>query len=293
MMAIIRQEKGTSVSRLAYAGEVPRSTANRWVRSPDAPAGDRKNRRRPRSGDPALVEKVRALCTEERLHTYGHRRIRALLRRRFAIRVNRKTVLRIMHDESLLQERIRFKPARPKRVKKMRPEAPNHAWQIDMTSFLLPNLTTLYLIVVIDCFSRKIVGWSLDHRCRAKEWISALRLALETQQLTTKELCRDLVLRSDNGAQPCSKKFVEYLGQTGVTGQYTGYGAPDDNAFVERVIRTIKEEEIWANSYDTWSEAHAAIESYMNFYNNERIHSALDYQTPSEVEAAYFTQKAA
>ena len=148
----------------------------------------------------------------------------------------------------------------------MRPDAPNRGWQIDMTSFSLSALSPLYLIVVIDCFSRKIVGWSLDHRCRAKEWTSALRFALDAQQLTTKELCRDLILRSDNGSQPCSKHFVEYLGTVGVTGQYTGYGAPDDNAFVERVIRTIKEEEIWVNSYDTWSEAHAAIESYVNYY---------------------------
>ena len=290
---MLRDQEAVSVNRLSIAADLPRSTAYRLVRSPERVAGDPKNRRRPVSGDPALVAKVRALCIEERLHTYGHRRIKALLRRRFAIRVNRKTVLRIMRDEGLLQERIRFKAARPKRVEKMRPDAPNMGWQIDMTSFALSDLTTLYLVVVIDCFSRKIVGWNLDHRCRAKEWIGALRSALDEQQLITNERCRDLVLRSDNGAQPCSKRFVEYLGQTGVAGQYTGYNAPDDNAFVERVIRTIKEEEIWTGSYDTWSEAHEAIESYVNYYNNERIHSALDYRTPKEVEAAYFTLKAA
>lgn len=157
----------------------------------------------------------------------------------------------------------------------------------------LPAAAPHLYVVVTDCFTRKIVGWSLECRCRAREWISALRMGLEVQGLVSKDLCRELVLRSDNGAQPCSRKFVEYLGQAGVKGQYTGYNAPDDNAYVERVIRTIKEEEIWPSSYDTWSEAHAAIESYVNFYNCERIHSALDYRTPAEVEAAYLAQKVA
>ncbi len=290
---MLREKNSLSVTRLTEATQVPRSTVGRWARSPERGAADPKNRRRPASGDPALVEKVRALCEEDRHHTYGHRRIRALLFRRYGVRVNRKTVLRIMREENLLQKRIRFKTARPKRIEKMRPDAPNQGWQIDMTSFSLTDLSTLYLVVVMDCFSRKIVGWSLDRRCRAKEWTSALRLALETQHLTTKDQCRKLVLRSDNGAQPCSKAFVEYLGQVGVTGQYTGYNAPDDNAYVERVMRTIKEEEIWSGCYDTWSEAHAAIESYVNFYNKDRIHSALDYKTPNEVEAAHFTRKAA
>jgi putative transposase len=75
--------------------------------------------------------------------------------------------------------------------------------------------------------------------------------------------------------------------------EYTGYNAPDDNAFVERVNRTIKEEEIWANHYDSWSEAHEAIEKYIAFYNNKRIHSALDYKTPKEIEEEYYALKAA
>ncbi len=100
-------------------------------------------------------------------------------------------------------------------------------------------------------------------------------------------------MRSDNGSQPCSKAFVEYLGSIGVKGQYTGYNAPDDNAFVERVIRTIKEEEVWPNLWDTVSEAREAIDNYLTYYNNERIHSALDYATPKEIADANNALKAA
>lgn len=178
-------------------------------------------------------------------------------------------------------------------MEKMRPKVPNRAWQIDMTSFQLSNLSHVFLVLVIDCCTRKIVGWSLHRRCRASEWVSAVRMALEAAGLTSKEVCRLLTLRSDNGSQPCSKRFVEYLGSVGVRGQYTGYNAPDDNAYVERVIRTIKEEEIWPNLYDTMSEAREAVEEYIRFYNLDRIHSSLDYGTPDEVAASYVTLAAA
>ena len=96
-----------------------------------------------------------------------------------------------------------------------------------------------------------------------------------------------MTLRSDNGSQPCSKRFAEYLGAVGIKGQFTGYSAPDDNAYVERFIRTIKEEEIWMNLYDTFAEAHRAVDEYIVYYNQERIHSALQYATPNEKAAAH------
>lgn len=207
--------------------------------------------------------------------------------------VNRKTVSRIMREEGLSRPKIWGRPARPRRVERMRPTAPNQAWQIDMTSFQLSGLTPLYLVVATDCFTRQIVGWTLDRRARASEWTAAVRMALEGRGLTTKASCRGLVLRSDNGSQPCSKHFVEFLGRAGATGQYTGYNAPDDNAYVERTIRTIKEEEIWPNLYDTFSEAHQAIDEYVRFYNSERVHSALGYGTPDEAEAKAITLNAA
>ena len=267
------------------------ATMGRWLRPPKE--GLEQIRFRPVSGDPALVEKVRKLCEEPRHETFGYRRIRALLKRRWNIHVSRKTVNRIMRETGLSRPKIWRRPARPKRVEKMVPTQPNQAWQVDMTSFQLSSLAALYLVVVIDCYTRQIVGWTLDRRCRASDWVAALRMALEAKGLTTKELCRSLKLRSDNGSQPCSKEFVEYLGSVGVRGQYTGYNAPDDNAFVERVIRTIKEEEIWLNLYDSAAEAHEAVEKYIDFYNQQRIHSALDYKTPNEMNQNYIALKAA
>ena len=284
-MAQARDQVGLSVRRLARTFQEPASSVGRWIKAPLPKSSDSSKRCCPVSGDPVLRQAVRELCNEPRHRRFGYRFIWALLRKRKKIFVNKKTVWRIMHEMKLVQPKIWRRPMRPKRVERMRPTRPNEAWQIDMTSFQLSNLTPMFLVTVIDCFTRQIVGWTLDRRCRASEWTSAVRMALEAKQLSDKEACRKLTLRSDNGSQPCSKAFVEYLGKAGVKGQYTGYDAPDDNAFVERVIRTIKEEEIWPSEYDTVSEARLAIEEYMTFYNNQRPHSALDYQTPNEAEA--------
>lgn len=287
----VRVDTGMSVRRIANALVEPVSTVGRWIQAPqeDLPS----KRQRPVAGDEALRGEIRSLCQAPRHHRYGYRRIRAMYQRKTGRSVNRKTVWRIMREEGLCQERSRHRPHRPKRVEKMRPTRPNEAWQIDMTCFQMSNLTALYLVLVTDCHTREIVGWTLDQRCRASEWVSAVRRGLETRRLNTKDACAGLTVRSDNGAQPCSKKFVEYLGACGVRGQYTGYNAPDDNAYVERVIRTIKEEEIWLNEYDMFSEAHAAIDEYVRFYNEERIHSSLGYRTPKEFAAAFVTLTAA
>jgi len=282
--------KRLSVRRLGRAFAEPASTVGRWV-GPEKKKTV-KSKRCPVSGNALVRSRVHALCNEPRNRTFGYRRIWALLRREGQI-INKKTVWKIMHEMGLSRPKIWHKPARPRRVEKMKPVGPNRGWQIDMTSFALSDFTPLYLIMATDCYTRKIVGWTLDRRCRAGEWVGALRMALESEGLTTKEVCRKLILRSDNGSQPCSKKFVEYLGKSGVKGQYTGYNAPDDNAYIERVIRTVKEEEIWPNLYDTVYEARAAIEAYVNYYNQERIHSALSYRTPNEVAAAYDTLAAA
>lgn len=288
-----REASGMSIRRLAAAFGEPYSTVARWIAPPPEKTSEEVLKRRPVSGDPEIRAKVKELCDKPRHRTFGHRRIRALLRRRHGILVTRGTVLRIMREEGRSRPRIWHRPSRPKRVEKARPTRPNECWQADMTSFQLADLTPLFLVVVIDCFTRAIVGYTLDRRCRAREWIAAVRTAIEQSGINPKESEGLLTLRTDNGAQPCSKKFVEYLGSVRVKGQYTGYNAPDDNAFVERVIRTIKEEEIWPNLWDTVSEAREAIDKYVNYYNNERIHSALDYATPKEIADASTALKAA
>ena len=282
-MGDVRRESGLSIGRLSVAFSEPRSTVGRWVRSPE-PRIKSDSKRCPVSGCPDLREKIKAICLEPRERMRGYRMVRALLRRRHGICVSRKTVNLVM----------RRKPLRPKRVERMRPTRPNQGWQIDMTSFQRSDLRPVYLVTIIDCFTRQLVGWHANDRCKATDWSSAVRMAQESRGMTTKEACSGLVLRSDNGSQPSSKHFVEFLGQCGIQGQYTGYNAPDDNAYVERIIRTIKEEEIWCSDYESLSEARECIDDYVRYYNRDRLHSSLEYQTPDEVyEASISSQLAA
>ena len=137
---------------------------------------------------------------------------------------------------------------------------PHQAWQIGMTSFQRSDLRPVYLVSIIDCYTRPLVGWPANDRCKASDRSSAFCPVLESRGLRTKESCSDLVLRSENGAEPSSKHFVEFL-EHGIKGQYTGYNAPDDNAYVERVIRTIKEEEIWSSDIRTPNEVNEAHQS--------------------------------
>jgi putative transposase len=283
------KDEGVSTRRTSRVLEIPVSTCGRWVCTKTAVA--KEERERPVSGDETLRGRVRDLCDAPRHMRYGYRRIWALLRRERA--VNRKTVWRIMHEEGLVQKKVRYKGQRPLRVEKMRPSRPNEGWQIDMTSMTLSDMTPLFLVLVVDCFSREIVGWTLDRRCRASEWVCAVRMGLEARGLVTRENSQKLTLRSDNGAQPTSRKFTEKISSYGVRLQYTGYNAPDDNAYVERTIRTIKEEEIWLNEYDTFAEAHEAVEKYIRHYNEDRIHSALGYTTPQLYAATHVTLVAA
>ena len=281
----MRKETGISILRLSLAFEEPRSSVGRWIAPRERLNREKAARSCPVSGHPDLRQKVQDLCDEPRHRTFGHRRIRALLRKRHGICVNRKTVLRIMREKGLTRPKMWHRPWRPKRIEKVAAKRIDQCWQIDMTSFQLSDMTPVFLVVVIDCFSREIVGYTLDRRCRAREWVAALRQGLEARGITQKHQTRGLKVRCDNGAQPCSKAFVEYMASAGVTGEYTGYNAPDDNAYVERVIRTIKEEEVWPNLWDTVVEAGVAIDAYVKYYNEERIHSALDYATPKETAA--------
>jgi transposase len=221
----VRHQSGLSVRRLARCFEVPVSCVGRWIRPLRPPPSRR--RPCPVSGRADLRAAVRELCLKDRCQTYGYRRIWALLRRR-GWQVARKTVLRIMRELGLSRPKVWHRPSRPKRVERMRPTAADQAWQIDMTSLQLADLTPLFLVVVTDCYTRELVGWTLDRRCRASEWTSAVRMGLESRDWQTRGDLPGLILRSDNGAQPCSKRFVEYLGSVGIQGQYTGYNAPDD-----------------------------------------------------------------
>ena len=147
-MCEVRCKTGLSIGRLAVAFGMPRSTTGRWVQG-SVSVRPRRTRRRPVSGCSVLRERIRVLCLEPRERMRGYRVIRAHLLRRYAIRVSRKTVNRVMRELGLTQPKMRRKPLRPKRVERMRPSHPDQAWQIDMTSFQRSDLRPVYLVTIV------------------------------------------------------------------------------------------------------------------------------------------------
>ena len=194
--------------------------------------------------------------------------------------LGRKRVQRLMRRHKLLCPRIQ------KRVHRQRSErtiadAPNRLWATDMTSLMLSTMQRLYLVVVLDICTRRIVGWHLSPRCRSREWILALEQAIH-HEFPGGVREADLTLRSDNGSQPTSKAYRTVLETLHITGEYIGFNCPEQNGHVERVIGTLKQDFLWLEEYDTFEEAYRMVQRAVNEYNSDHLHSALCYMSPNE-----------
>lgn len=236
-----------------------------------------------------LLMKIRAIKAEHPF--WGYRRVTAWLRHREGIFINHKAVRKIMKDKGLLASQTVHKAKRKSDKRKPRAHRPKEIWGIDMTKFMIPSLGWAYLIVVLDWYTKKIVGWEVSLRGRTAEWRSALDKALQAE---FPEGVRDsgLKLVSDNGSQPTSRAFMKETAVLGIEQIFTSYDNPKGNADTERVMRTIKEELIWLNEFRSLEEAKERIEDWIrNYYNGLYVHSSLGYLSPEEYELKYYEEQ--
>jgi putative transposase len=133
----------------------------------------------------------------------------------------------------------------------------------------------MYLVVVLDWYSRYVVSWEVDDTLRLPSVLAAARRALAK--------ARPVVWNSDQGSHFTSQQYRELLLQAGVQISMDGKGRALDNVFVERLWRSVKYEEVYPNDYASPHVARASLSRYFAFYNHERPHQALNYQTPAEV----------
>ena len=149
----------------------------------------------------------------------------------------------------------RFQVSRRKDWGKVEAPHPNHVWQSDMTKVWAgPSVGWAYLVSVIDCCTREIVGWDLSLRCRTEEALAALnRAVLEVLPFGSRGT--GLTLTTDNGTQFTSARYVETLNQLGITHRRTAYNHPEGNSYIERFHRSLKEEEVWLNEYQNFDQA--------------------------------------
>ena len=203
--------------------------------------------------------------------------------------VNGKRVLRVMCERGLLVTKRRLRARRKKEWGRVAAELPNQVWQSDMTKVWAgPAVGWAYLVSVIDCCTREIVGWDLSLRCRTDEALAALERAV-LEQMASGSRGSGLTLTTDNGTQFTSARFVATLNTLGITHRRTAFNHPEGNGLIERFHRSLKEEEVWLNEYRSLEEARDSIARWIAEYNHDRPHRSLQNRTPREARAA-FTQ---
>jgi len=219
---------------------------------------------------------------------YGYRRITRELQER-GFQVNHKRVLRMMREDNLLCVRRRAfvvttdsrhnLPVYPNLAREMAPAAVNQLWVADITYIRL-RTEFVYLAVILDAFSRRVVGWSLGRTLEAELAVTALRMALIERQPSP-----GLVHHSDRGVQYASQAYTEILKQHRAVISMSRKGNPYDNAACESFMKTLKQEEVYRNEYRDFHEASARIAEFLErVYNQKRLHSALGYLPPAEFE---------
>jgi transposase InsO family protein len=239
-----------------------------------------------RKEDERLLSLIRPLKADHPF--WGYRRIWAYLKYRLNQPVNKKRILRIMRENNLLvKANLRLKARRDNQNNRNKPRAqrPNQFWGIDMTKVIIPYWGWLYLVIVLDWHSKKIVGYSLSTRSKAGDWLDALNLACNhqfPQGITFKKA--NLSLVSDNGSQPTSEAFMRACSVMEIKQIFASYSNPKGNADTERVMRTIKEDFIWVSDYRSPLEFTEGFKTWVERYNNDYPHSSLKFLTPCQFE---------
>jgi putative transposase len=217
--------------------------------------------------------------------TYGYRRLTAMLKR-LGWRVNAKRVRRWMDELNLAGAPPVRKtrttdsghafPRYPNLVKDLKIRRPEQVWVADITYIRLHD-EFVYLAVVMDVFTRSIRGWHLGRDLDQGLTLAALERALVVAVPT--------IHHSDQGVQYAAAPYVERLQKLGVKLSMAAIGEPRENGFAERLVRTIKEEEVDLSDYRDFAEARGQIGHFIDaVYNVKRIHSSLGYLTPQEFE---------
>jgi len=220
--------------------------------------------------------------------SYGRPRITAELRHR-GWKVNPKRVYRLMREDNLLCVRKRkfvvttdsnhMRKVYPNLARDMILTAINQLWRADITYIRLRD-EFVFLAVILDAYSRRVIGWALDRTMEDSLTLTALRMALSRRAVGP-----GLVHHSDRGSQYASNDYTDLLKANGVEISMSRKGNPWDNAACESFMKTLKYEEVLRNEYRDLADARASIRQFLEkIYNQKRLHSALGYMPPARFE---------
>lgn len=242
----------------------------------------------PREAEGELRDRIQRICLAHR--SYGYRRVQATLRRQ-GFRVNHKKIRRLMQEDNLLAIRRRKWIATtdsrhqlavfPNLAPFMEPTGVDQLWVADLTYIRLRS-EFVYLAVVLDAWSRRVVGWALERELTTRLPKKALLNAIAER---TPEA--GLVHHSDRGVQYASLEYITVLHEHQIIGSMSRTAYPYDNARCESFMKTLKQEEIYCRRYSTMEELRRDLEQFIeHHYNQHRMHSALAYRSPAEFEVA-------
>ena len=239
--------------------------------------------RPPSPEEVAFKHRIDAIYTEH--PSYGYRKIAEQLHRE-GHAINQKTVAQYMREMGLVaiypgpnvSKRAHQAAIYPYLLKNVTANMPNHIWGIDITSIRLKG-GWMYLVAILDWYSRYIVSWELEQNMHLEFVIEAMQQALAR---ATPQICN-----SDQGSHFTSSQYIQLLLAHDVRISMDSKGRALDNIFTERLWRTVKYEEVYLKDYASPREAREELRAYLRFYNERRLHQALGYCTPAEV---YFAQ---
>lgn len=212
---------------------------------------------------------------------YGYRHITAQLRRE-GVMVNHKRIQKYMQEMGIqgicpgpnLSKRNKENTVYPYLLGGLTIDHPNQVWGIDITYIRLKH-GWLYLVAIMDWFSRYVVGWELSQTLELPFVLEAVERALQ--------MGKPEIFNSDQGSHFTSPKYIELLLKNHVKISMDSKGRALDNIFVERLWRSLKYEEVYINEYETPRDARQSISKYLKYYNEERLYQSLGYSTPAEV----------
>lgn len=245
--------------------------------------------------DADLRDRIERMQME--LPRYGYRRVDAELRRE-GICVNSKRIRRVMREYGLFAEvKKAFKVATtdsnhtyriyPNLVKEIAVTEPNQVWAADITYIRIATCF-VYLAVILDLYSRKVIGWAIAKHMKKELCIEALKMAIGTRK--PKAGC---IHHSDRGVQYASDDYIALLNGNEICISMSRKGNPYDNAFAESFMKTLKYDEVLLNDYETFDDVLERLPRFIQeVYNKRRLHSSLGYKTPEEYEQKYNQKRA-
>jgi putative transposase len=233
----------------------------------------------PSASEIAIKHRIDELYTQYPF--YGSRKMEAQLRREGVV-INRKRVQRQMREMGMvavypgpnLSRRQHKEHVFPYLLRNLTIRAPNQVWGIDITYIRLLK-GWMYLVAVLDWYSRYVISWELDHTLEMPFVLTAVERALS--------MAHPLIWNSDQGSHFTSPHYLHLLQDAHIQISMDSKGRALDNIFTERLWRTVKYEEVYLHDYTSPKEARQQLSSYFEFYNQTRLHQSLDYRTPAEV----------